>query len=559
VTTYAVYDAAGRTIRSYGVGATGTDARTTVTVHYTAGTNSGDSSCGGKPQWAGWPCLISAGGAATGHDPARMPAGLPVTRVTEYTRSGDPRVVTETADGKTRTTTTTYDAVDRVTRVEVTSDDGAVQLPAVETEYSRTSGDVTFTRSGSAIVRRDYDQLGRLLTYTDADGGTTRTEFDRSGRPTKVTDNSGSTTYTYDGGRLTKVTDSVAGEFSAEYAPDGRLVELTYPGGLTRRDTLDASSTPVGRTYTRDSDGVTVHSESVTRDPAGRVTSHAYTGGHRGNGYDRAGHLATVRETVGGQCTSRVYGYDSRANRTLKRTFGPATDGTCRTTGAPDTQQASSYDTADRAVDAGYGYDAFSRVTAVPSGAATTYHVDGVVAGQQQGSGRQTWTLDPGHRPRRWTVEQQANGAWSRVASKLNHYGGDTDEPRWTVEDTAAGTVTRYVNGPDGILVATTSASGEVKLQLTDLAGSVISTVDTALTAPEIHRYDEFGTPVRALGLRYGWLGGHQRAADTPSGDVLMGTRLYSTTTGRFMQPDSGDCNPYVYGCADPINNTTTT
>ncbi|MFC0101154.1 RHS repeat domain-containing protein [Micromonospora marina] len=58
---------------------------------------------------------------------------------------------------------------------------------------------------------------------------------------------------------------------------------------------------------------------------------------------------------------------------------------------------------------------------------------------------------------------------------------------------------------------------------------------------------------------RYRWLGSKQRAADTPSGIVLMGVRLYNPTTGRFLQVDpvyGGSCNRYEYTCADPVNQT---
>ncbi|MEO3778602.1 hypothetical protein ABGB16_17470 [Micromonospora sp. B11E3] len=50
----------------------------------------------------------------------------------------------------------------------------------------------------------------------------------------------------------------------------------------------------------------------------------------------------------------------------------------------------------------------------------------------------------------------------------------------------------------------------------------------------------EYGTPRNAADVgthRYGWLGAKQRAPDIPSGIVLMGVRLFNTTTGRFLQP----------------------
>jgi hypothetical protein len=114
LTAYVVYNAAGRVLKSWGIGSDGSDARAQEVIYYTAGPNAQDSACGNRPEWAGEPCVTRAVGAVTGHDPARMTTELPVRRVLEYTRYGDEAVVTETAGGKTRTTTTTYDAATRV-------------------------------------------------------------------------------------------------------------------------------------------------------------------------------------------------------------------------------------------------------------------------------------------------------------------------------------------------------------------------------------------------------------------------------------------------------------
>jgi RHS repeat-associated protein len=51
-------------------------------------------------------------------------------------------------------------------------------------------------------------------------------------------------------------------------------------------------------------------------------------------------------------------------------------------------------------------------------------------------------------------------------------------------------------------------------------------------------------------GVRYGWLGGKQRSAETVSGAVLMGGRLYDASAGRFLSADpeyDGSFNSYEY------------
>ncbi|CAM5512094.1 hypothetical protein GCM10010345_85550 [Streptomyces canarius] len=149
------------------------------------------------------------------------------------------------------------------------------------------------------------------------------------------------------------------------------------------------------------------------------------------------------------------------------------------------------------------------------------------------------------------------SGNWTQTASKLNHY--DSDNPRWTVEDTATGTLTRNVDGLDGNLAATTNKSGGTVLTLSDLHG------DTALqlpadssVAPTVLDYDEYGNPRAGQDtVRYGWLGGKQRSSETLTGLTLMGVRLYDPATGRFLSTDpvpGGSANAYKYCNGDPVN-----
>ncbi|NJP33454.1 LamG-like jellyroll fold domain-containing protein [Micromonospora thermarum] len=558
-----VFDAAGRALKSVGIGSSGSDARATETLYYTAGANPNGSACGNRPEWAGLVCLTRAAGAVTGHDPARMTDDLPVRHVVSYNRSGKEAVVAETAGGKTRTLTTRYDAANRVIHAEITSDLG-VPIEATTTTYDPASGVVTRTSMGGAEIVREHDSLGRVAAYTDADGARTTTEYDRFGKTVKTSDPTGHSTYVYDRaaeprGLLTSVTDSVAGTFSAKYSPDGQLTELTYPGGLTRRDRLDANLQPVERTYTRDSDGTVIFSESVVENSASQWVNHTYTGGSKVYGYDRLGRLVRTQHdsAITDGCITRRYAYDGRANRTDRWTHGPGAGGECQETATTE-QVTHSFDSADRLTDSGYVYDEFGRTTTIAGDLATTYHVNNLVRAQEFGDTRRTWTLDPAHRFRGHTTEVLVDGVWTSPRSTVNHYGDDSDEPRWIVEDAASGELTRNVSGPDGDLVATTAASGGVSLQLTNLHGDIAAIIDPALTEPELFDYDEFGNPsVGQADLRYGWLGGKQRSGEGLGSAILMGVRLYLPALGRFTTTDpvpGGSCNAYEYVCGDPIN-----
>ncbi|ADG76302.1 YD repeat protein [Cellulomonas flavigena DSM 20109] len=594
-----VYDDRGRPIRSSKPGSTGADAGTTLSILYTAGTNAADAACGNRPEWAGQPCVTRYAGAVTGHDASRMPGQLSEKRVTEYNRFGTATLTTETANGQTRQTRTTVDAADRVTAVEISGSAGAgAAIARTTTTYDPLTGDVTRNASVDAAgnvvaaVRKEYDAFGRLVRYTDAHGGWTATEYDRYGQPVKVTDSIGTTrTYEYDRtvdprGYVTLMTDSVAGEVRPVWGPDGQLKHQFLPGGVAMSVRYDAARVPVARTYT-DSQGVVIWHDSVVENHRGQWVEHTSWTGTRTYEYDRYARLVGVNEAqfAGAECTTRRYGYDQRSNRV---SFATATGGwrePCPGADIPATT-TSTYDSASRLVSTSGGngdawrYDAFGRTTAMPTAdgsgvASTSYFVNDLVASQEvPGVQKAVWTLDPLQRFSTQETFASVSGAWASSATQVIHYDGDGDEPGWVVEDaTQPDKVTRWVEGADGQVAVQTGRTGEQVLQLVDLHGDVVGTVPIHDGAPlpswqelSYVSYDEFGNPQPLSGgassnapPRYGWLGAAQRSADTPTGVVLMGVRLYHPGIGRFLQVDpvaGGSANAYDYCNADPVNCT---
>ncbi|WP_329202266.1 RHS repeat-associated core domain-containing protein [Streptomyces sp. NBC_01435] len=556
ITSTTEYDTQGRITKQLLPGATGTDAATRVTTYWSA---TGTGTCQGRPEWADLVCSTGPAGAITGG--GANPSQLPTT-TTEYDWWGNPAKVTETANEVTRTTTTTYDNAGRQTKVTVTGGVGQA-VPESTTEYDPATGQAVKTTSPTGgTITRAYDKLGRLISYTDADGGVTTTEYDLLDRPVKTTDNTPSTvTYTYDHtaeprGMATKTTDSVAGVFQATYSADGSVSTQKLPGGYTLRQTEDTTGAPIERTYTRDSDGESVLTDTVTRSVLGQVTTHAGWS-DQSYMYDKVGRLVTAQDTADTVCTKRTYAFDTRSNRkSLTSASGiPGLD--CPITGGTTTSHT--YDSADRIVDTGYTYDSFGRTTTAPGNGTVGYYANDLAYQQTASGKRQTWQLDASLRFRSWKTESGSGSTWTQTGSKVNHYDGDGDSPRWITEDTATGTLSRMVTGPDGRLTATTAKTGSTVLQLTNIHGdvSLLLPLD-ADVAPTVLDADEYGNPREGQAeARYDWLGGHQRASETLTGLTLMGVRLYDSATGRFLSIDpvkGGSCNSYEYVCADPVN-----
>ncbi|HEY8983165.1 MAG TPA: RHS repeat-associated core domain-containing protein, partial [Streptomyces sp.] len=356
-------------------------------------------------------------------------------------------------------------------------------------------------------------------------------------------------------GLATSTTDSIAGTFRATYDADGSVAAEKLPGGYTLTTTEDTTGSTTDRTYTRDSDATIVYSDAVTESIHGQVTSH--TGwSDQTYRYDALGRLTTVEDTSEAVCTRRAYTFDVRANRKSLTTATGTAGGDCPTSGGTATTHT--YDSYDRLVDTGYTYDAFGRTTALP-GTTVGFYANDLARQQTAGGKRQTWQLDAALRFRSWTVETGSGTTWTQTESKLNHYDGEGDTPRWIVENTATGALTRNVDSASGDLAATTSKTGDTVLQLTTVHGDVALQLPLATgKAPVALDTDEYGNPrAGQTPARYGWLGAKQRSAETLTGLTLMGVRLYNPATGRFLSVDpvhGGNLNAYEYAHADPLN-----
>jgi YD repeat-containing protein len=536
----------------------GGDAHETDTTYYRSGTGSGVTACDNAPQFAGMACQTA---------PAAQPGGgLPAVPTTAYTYDlyGNTLTRTDTSGSTARTWTYTYDAAGRLYTTAVAG--SGTSLPTVTQNYSTTTGLPTTTTDGTNTLTRAYDNLGRLKTYTDAAGNQSAYTYDLMDRVGTLSDGKGTQTYTYQSsseprGVLTKIVDSGAGAFTGTYDADGNLIDQSLPNGIDQCTTVDAADQETnleyqtggacgasGTTTLLDYSAVSnAHSEWLTSagpSSTGNSADEAYI-------YDAAGRLTQVQDTLGGQCTTREYGYDADSNRTQYVSTGPALGGACQ---SGTLAGVHSYDSADRLNDSGVTYDAMGGLTTLPAADAGgtqqtyTYFANGHIASATQGTVTDTATLDPLRRVLTWTTSSDA------ALTETNHYIDAGSTPAWTIENTAGTTWTRNISDVSGSLAALQSSTGAITYQLRNLHGDVAATADGSGTVLTTTDYGELGQP-RDVGahIRYGWLGASREWTEAASGAVISGDGVYSPPLGRAITP-GGSIDAYDSTSGDPVN-----
>ncbi|EFG09293.1 phospholipase A2 [Streptomyces clavuligerus] len=477
------YNAAGQPVLATTPASDGQDASATVTAYWTAG---GTGDCSGRPEWADLVCRTSPAAKITGAN-GNPDEGL--TTTTEYNRHGQTTRTTETGNGTTRVTETGYDDAGRVTRTAITGDAGA----AVEentTGYDRENGRVVAVSTADATLTSAYDALGRLVGYTDANGATTATAYDALNRVVTTTSSAPYTlTYTYDTaaeprGLATKVTDSVAGEFTSVYDADGQTVRQTLPGGVTMRQTNAPNGEAVARSYTLDGQEEPFFSSAAT------TTVHGELAERTGltvadNAYDAAGRLvrsATTAQDGSADCALYSYTYNANGSRKSQAAgTGNAETGCPSATGTP-TEHV--YDSAGRIVDDGYRYDGRGRLVSSPDGLSSEYFANDTTRRQTADDRRQTWTLDPAGRKRGVLIETNTAGAWAQTDAEQFHYD-ENDQLVWVRNGSGGVTRTLVTDvddlngiaaiGDDGsVTIELNEASDEGQIQYTPGTGDVL-------------------------------------------------------------------------------------
>lgn len=259
-------------------------------------------------------------------------------------------------------------------------------------------------------VKSAFNTLGKLTSYTDAAGTVSTYEYEPEGneRLTKVNDGKGTQTYTYEetSGEISKLEDSNAGTFNADYDVEGNLTDENYPNGLNaeyQRNQVGEVTSLSDIKTTNCTEKCEWYKDSIVSSIHGQWVSQTSTLGKQAYAYDAIGRLTQVQEEpIGKGCTTRVYTYDEDTNRTSLTRYPPNSKSECST--ESPTVEKHTYDEADRLTDTGVTSDAFGNTLTLPTTDAdgtelkSTYYTDNQLASQEQNGQTVGYKLDPTHR-----------------------------------------------------------------------------------------------------------------------------------------------------------------
>jgi RHS repeat-associated protein len=505
----------------------------------------------------------------------------PASNVTQYAYDTENNLLSIT-DAAGHTTSFTYDQFARVTQTSFPS-------TLVESYIYDSVGNLTSKtdRNGHSILYV-YDALNRLTHkgYPDSTGvdyvydlagkvkqvtdptGTYATAYDNMGRPigttttysflpslpfsnayaydansnrTSLTLPDGSTdTYQYDKvNRLTKITDSLAGQFNFVYDGLSRRTQLTRPNGMNTSygyDSLSRLLSVLHQSGANTLDGAT-YSYDLARNRTAKANklnniTEQYS-------YDP---LYQLTQVIQGATTTESYSYDAVGNRL--------------------TSQAMS----------SYSYNVSNELTAT-SAASFTYDNNGNTLSKTDATGTRTYTWDFENR----LTSVIMPGTGGTVAFRYDPFGrriqkAFTQNSTTTVTnylydgaksaaevDSVGNVLAHYAQGPGTDEPVAELRAGATGYYEQDALGTVTSLSGSTGTLSNTYTYDAFGNLTVSTGSLANPFQYTGRDYDPETGLRYYRARYYDQAAGRFISEDPlrfrGDRNLYVYGINNPVSN----
>jgi RHS repeat-associated protein len=438
--------------------------------------------------------------------------------------------------------------------------------------YDGAANPVTMTAPGGVVRQRTYDASDRLVSEAGSGAeSATNTKligYDVLGRVTSLGAAGGTDSYTYDDRGLQLTAGGPSGSASFGYNSDGQLSERTDAAGT-------ADYTYTNGRISAETDPVSGASQSIGYDASGAVQSVGYGAGRvRTFSYDSLGReQSDVLQNAGGATVSSVaYGYDLDNNVTSKSTAGVQGAGSNsytydylgRLTSWTDPNNlTTSYawdDSSNRTHNGAKTATYDERNRLLSDGTSTyTYTSRGSLRTKTTGSSTENFSFDAFDR-------LISDGGQSYSYDDLDRLNSDTGKDlKYAGMDPGVvsdGTST-YGRDADGQVMSEQTGTTKRSL-IADQHGDVIGGFDpsdsTLSQLADSRSYDPWGNVTASGGSSTG-VGYQGSWTDSSSGQVDMGARWYSPTSGEFASEDpleyTGGASPlankYTYANGNPV------